>query len=94
MYIFVKKCEIRPGGVGVRPCVAIFLLPHSVALATWGMVLRQSPFGGPLTHLHIREFAEDALHGSDPSDLRRREALQLILDSLPLFEIEPEENEN
>lgn len=69
-------------------------LQTAVALATWGMVLRQSPFGGPLTHLHIREFAEDALHGSDPSDLRRREALQLILDSLPLFEIEPEENEN
>ncbi|MDP6209462.1 MAG: hypothetical protein QGG01_14205, partial [Roseibacillus sp.] len=69
-------------------------LQTAAALATWGMVLRQSPFGGPLTHLHIREFAEDALHGSDSSDLRRREALQLILDSLPLFEIEPEENEN
>ncbi len=69
-------------------------LQTAVALAAWGMILRESPFGGPLSRLHIRDFAQDALQGSDPSDLRRREALQLIIDSLPLFELEPEENEN
>ncbi len=69
-------------------------LQTAVALAAWGMILRESPFGGPLSRLHIKDFAQDALQGSDPSDLRRREALQLIIDSLPLFELEPEENEN
>ncbi|MCH2064540.1 MAG: von Willebrand factor type A domain-containing protein [Roseibacillus sp.] len=69
-------------------------LQTAVALATWGMVLRESPFGGALTHLHIKDFAQDALQGCDTSDLKRREALQLIIDSLPLFELEPEENEN
>ena len=68
-------------------------LQTAVALGCWGMVLRQSPFGGTLTHQHIRNLAEDALRGSEASDLKRREALQLILDSLVLFEIDPEINE-
>ena len=101
----VARVSLGVGGEGSELIVPVTTPPRewdlssnnlqtAVALATWGMVLRQSPFGGPLTHLHIREFAENALHGSDLSDLRRREALQLILDSLPFFEIEPEENEN
>jgi len=68
-------------------------LQTAVALGSWGMVLRQSPFGGTLAHQHIRELAEDALTGSEKPDLKRREALQLVLDSLPLFEIEPEAGE-
>ena len=65
-------------------------LRTAVALSAWGMVLRQSPFGGPLTHLHVGELAQGALDTSDPSDLKRREALQLVLDALPLFEVDPD----
>ena len=68
-------------------------LQTAVAIGSWGMLLRQSPFGGTLTHQHIRELAEDALEGAGRSDLKRREALQLVVDSLLLFEIEPEADE-
>ena len=61
-----------------------------MALSAWGMVLRQSPFGGPLTHLHVGELARGALDTTDSSDLKRREALQLVLDALPLFEVDPD----
>ena len=63
-------------------------LKAAVALSSWGMVLRQSPFGGPLTHFDVSRMAREALEGADASELKRREALQLILDSLPLFEID------
>ena len=63
-------------------------LKTAVALSSWGMVLRQSPFGGPLTHLDVGRMAREALEGVDATELKRREALQLILDSLPLFEID------
>ena len=63
-------------------------LKTAVALSAWGMVLRQSPFGSPLTHFDIGRMAKSALEETDASELKRREALQLILDSLPLFEID------
>ena len=63
-------------------------LKTAVALSSWGMVLRQSPFGGPLTHFDVGRMAREALEGVDVTELKKREALQLILDSLPLFEID------
>lgn len=63
-------------------------LKTAVALSSWGMVLRQSPFGGPLTHFDVSRMAREALEGVEASELKRREALQLILDSQPLFEID------
>ena len=63
-------------------------LKSAVALSSWGMVLRQSPFGGPLTHFDVGRMAREALQSVDATDLKRREALQLILDSLPLFEVD------
>ena len=63
-------------------------LKTAVALSAWGMVLRQSPFGSPLTHFDIGRMAKSALEETDASELKRREAMQLILDSLPLFEID------
>lgn len=68
-------------------------LQTAVALGSWGMLLRASPFGGALSHTDVRKLAEDALNRSDESDLRRREALRLILDSLLYFEIDPEVHE-
>jgi len=63
-------------------------LKTAVALSSWGMVLRQSPFGGPLTHFDVGRMAREALQSVDATELKRREALQLILDSLPLFEVD------
>ena len=101
----VARVSLNAGAQGSELVVPVTNPPRSwsmasnnlrtaVALSAWGMVLRQSPFGGPLTHLHVGELAQGALDTSDPSDLRRREALQLILDALPLFEVDPDGQEN
>ncbi len=63
-------------------------LQTAVSLGAWGMLLRESPFAGNLSVEMLETLTKDAVRGTEEGDLVRREALQLIVDSLPLFERE------
>lgn len=60
-------------------------LQTAVSLAGWGMLLRGCPYAEELTPGILRTVAEEAKLSAEEGDLRRREALQLILDSLPMM---------
>ncbi len=58
-------------------------LQTAVVLGAWGMMLRESPYRGKLNPRLLEQLARDARNGAGEEDLGRREALQLVLDSLP-----------
>jgi hypothetical protein len=60
-------------------------LQTAISLGAWGMLLRESPFAGRLSLKMLNSLTYDAMSGCGDDELVRREALQLVLDSLPFM---------
>ena len=60
-------------------------LQTAISLGAWGMLLRESPFAGRLSLKMLNSLTYDAMSGCGDGELVRREALQLVLDSLPFM---------
>ena len=68
-------------------------LQTAVALAAFGLQLRESAYRGSLDPVLLENLASQAMETMEEDDLIRQEALQLVLDTLPLIQREEASSE-